>query len=191
MPRPSKFDRKQIIRAARLVARREGFRGVSARAVAKELGASTSVIYGHFDSVERLQHDLIAYTVQKHFFPIMPAVAAEGLRPLVHAFCRLGREDTWLAEQLSVSSQANPAWAAGRALLAQALGGLPRFAHLSEPERLALVSRFTMACVGVAICWAYGELTDIDAGYDAVVEPVMTSFLASPSGDDLLAGSAG
>ena len=189
MPRVSKYDRKQIIRAARVVARREGYRGVSARAVAKELGASTSVIYSHFDSVERLQQDMIAYTVRKHFIPIMPAVAAEGLRPLAHAFCGLGRDDTWLAEQINAGGGANPAWGMGRVLLAQALGMLPRFEHLTDGERLALVSRFTMAVVGLAICWAYGELTDIDAGYDAVVEPVMTAFLAAPSGENLLGGS--
>jgi len=68
------------------------------------------------------------------------------------------------------------------------LAGLPRYAHLDEEERLALVSRFTPACVGVSLSWAYGELTDIDAGYEAVVEPVIAHALEERSRENLLAG---
>jgi AcrR family transcriptional regulator len=188
VPRTAQYDRQDVIDAVIGVARRDGLRQVTARRVARELGASTSVLYREFDSVDAMRDAAIAHTIQAGFAPWMPRVPTEGLRAIVHGFCELGLRDTWLVEQLAVSPTAHPVWAAGRVAIAQMLAHHPRYAHLDDAERLALISRFTMACVGVALSWGYGELTDIDEGHDAVVEPVIAKVLAERPRDDLLAG---
>jgi len=188
MPRPAQHDRQDVIDAAIAVARAHGLRQVTARKVARQLDASTSVLYRMFPTVEALHDAIVAQVIERSFAPWMPRVATEGLRAIVYGFCEMGRSDPWLAEELAIRPNAHPVWAGGRTMLAQALVALPRYAHLDEAERLALVSRFTPACVGVSLSWAYGELTDIDAGYDAVVEPVIAHALAERPTDDLLAG---
>jgi hypothetical protein len=65
---------------------------------------------------------------------------------------------------------------------------MERYAHLDESERLALISRVTMPAVGLAVAAATGELTNVDAGYDAVVEPVIEHVLRTRPRDNLLAG---
>ena len=191
MPRPAQHHRHDVIDAAIAVARAEGFRQVTARKVAKQLGASTSVLYRMFPTVDALHDAVVAHVTERSFAPWMPRVATEGLRAIVYGFCELGRSDPWLVEELAVRPDAHPVWAGGRRMLAQSLVFLPRFADLDDDERVALVSRFTPACVGLSLSWAYGELTDIDAGYDAVVEPVIAHALATRPRDDLLAGRSG
>jgi hypothetical protein len=65
---------------------------------------------------------------------------------------------------------------------------MERFAHLDVDERLALISRVTMPAVGLAVAAATGELSDVDASYDAVVEPVIEHVLRTRPRDNLLAG---
>lgn len=174
--------------AAIAVARREGLRQVTARKVAKQLGASTSVLYRMFPAVDALHDAIIVHVIERSFAPWLPKVPTMGLRAVVYGFCEMGRNDPWVSEELAIRPDAHPVWAGGRTMIAQMLELLPRYAHLDDAERLALVSRFTPACVGVSLSWAYGELTDIDAGYDACVEPVIAHCLAERPSDDLLAG---
>lgn len=188
MPRPAEHDRQDVLDAAVAVARRDGLRQVTARKVAKQLGASTSVLYRMFPTIDALHDAMIEQVIARSFAPWMPKVATMGLKAIVYGFCEMGSSDPWLTEELAVRPNAHPVWAGGRQLIAQALVLRPRYAHLDEQERLSLVSRFTPACVGVSLSWAYGELTDIDAGYEACVEPVIAHALATRPRDDLLAG---
>jgi len=188
MPRPPKHDRDDVLAAAIAVARSDGLRQVTARKVAKQLGGSTSVLYRHFETIDALHEAMIGRVIQRGFAPFVPQVATAGLRSIVEGFCALGDTDPWLVEELAVRPAAHPVWAGGRVMLAQALALLPRYAHLDDAERLALISRFTPACVGLSLAWSYGELTDIDEGYAAVVEPVIAHCLAERPRDDLLAG---
>jgi hypothetical protein len=62
----------------------------------------------------------------------------------------------------------------------------PRFSHLDDNKRLALITRITIPAVGLALSNVYGELTDIDAAYAATVEPVIARVLEERPSDDLL-----
>jgi AcrR family transcriptional regulator len=52
------FDRDDIVAAAFSLLRREGWKAVSVRAVARELGASTMPLYSHVHSAEELEQEL-------------------------------------------------------------------------------------------------------------------------------------
>jgi len=191
MPRPALHDRSDVLQAAIEVARAHGLRQVTARKVARQLGASTSVLYRLFPTMPDLHDAVIATVIEQSFAPYVARVPTEGLRAIVVGFCELGRSDPWMTEELAIRPHAHPVWAGGRRMLARALADLPRYAHLDDEERLALITRFTPACVGLALSWTYGELTDIDVGYEAVVEPVIAHCLAERPRDDLLAGRRG
>ncbi|MFT6146038.1 MAG: AcrR family transcriptional regulator [Myxococcota bacterium] len=186
MARPRKFERAQVIQAALVVARRKGLRELTARNVAKELGGSTSVIYGRFASIEALQEALVEQVIGGAMPGLAPRVQEEGLKVVVWGLCRLAEQEPWLLEL--VDAKAHPVWSQARQTLAMILGSMERFAHLDVDERLALISRVTMPAVGLAVAAATGELSDVDASYDAVVEPVIEHVLRTRPRDNLLAG---
>ncbi len=186
MARPRKFERAQVVDAALIVARRKGLGEITARSVALELGGSTSIIYGRFESIEALQAALVEQVIGGALPALMPRVQEEGLKVVVWGLCTLAEREPWLLEL--IDAKAHPIWSQARQMLAMILGTMERYAHLEEDERLALISRVTMPAVGLAVAAATGELTDVDAGYEAVVEPVIAHVLRTRPRDNLLAG---
>lgn len=58
MPSQKRITRGAIIRTATDILRREGYQGVNARKIAKELGCSTQPIYSEFGNMEELKAEL-------------------------------------------------------------------------------------------------------------------------------------
>lgn len=58
MKQPRVFERSDIVETALELIRRDGWRAVTARNIAKHMGSSTMPIYSHMKSLEMLEHDL-------------------------------------------------------------------------------------------------------------------------------------
>lgn len=59
MPPKNKFTRDQIIQAALGLVREQGLAGLTARALADQLGSSSKVIFGQFENMEDLTRSVI------------------------------------------------------------------------------------------------------------------------------------
>ena len=59
MPPKPRFQTEDIVQAAFAVVRREGWPGLSARAIAKELNASTSPIYAYLSSMQAIEEAVV------------------------------------------------------------------------------------------------------------------------------------
>lgn len=188
MGRPARYDREQIIDATLAIARREGLREVTARRIAKELGASTSVIYGRFDSVDAIRDAAIGRVLGTGTARLVQEMQTHGLKVIVVALCTLGQREPWLFQSVDLGERSHPGWAASRLALAQVMGTMEDYAHLELDERLAIVSRVTVVAVGMAISAAVGDLTDLDSAYRSLVEPVIEHARRTRPRDDLLAG---
>ena len=59
MPPKQKFSREDVIDAAFAIVRRQGWKGLSARAIAKELDASTRPVYDYFQSMKHIEKEVV------------------------------------------------------------------------------------------------------------------------------------
>ena len=59
MPPKQRFSREDVVDAAFAVVRREGWPGLSARAIAKELNSSTRPIYDHLESMKHIEDEVV------------------------------------------------------------------------------------------------------------------------------------
>lgn len=59
MPPKAKFEKESIINAAFEVVRKEGWEGLSARSIARELNSSTGPIYSHLKSMKILEEEAL------------------------------------------------------------------------------------------------------------------------------------
>lgn len=65
MVRKSQFSREDVVNAAFLVVRKVGIDQLSARHVARELGASTAPVYSNFENMEKLEEAVYARAAAK------------------------------------------------------------------------------------------------------------------------------
>ena len=63
MPPNFKFKKNEIIQAAFDIVRKQGWKGLSARAVAKTLNASSKPIYAYFQSMAELEEEVVKKAV--------------------------------------------------------------------------------------------------------------------------------
>ena len=63
MPPKFKFKKNEIIQVAFDIVRKQGWKGLSARSVAKELNASSKPIYGYFQSMAELEKEVVKKAV--------------------------------------------------------------------------------------------------------------------------------
>ena len=63
MPPKFKFRKKEIVLAAFDIVRKDGWKGLSARSIAKNLGSSTKPIYGYFKSMAQLEEAVVKKAV--------------------------------------------------------------------------------------------------------------------------------
>lgn len=59
MPPKQKFSAEDVIEAAFQIVRRDGWKGLSARAIAKELDASTRPVYDYFQSMKHIEREVV------------------------------------------------------------------------------------------------------------------------------------
>ncbi len=70
MPPKTIYDKDDIIEAAFNIAKEEGFKGITARSVAKYLGCSVAPIYVNFETIEDLTEAVIkrVFDLSQHLF---------------------------------------------------------------------------------------------------------------------------
>lgn len=103
MPPKFKFTKEEIINAALNVTRKNGLSGLTARALAAELGCSVKPIFGLFKSMEEVQQAVFtsAHNLYQHFLQEnmkkgqYPAYKASGM-----AYIRFAKEETELFKLL-------------------------------------------------------------------------------------------
>lgn len=59
MPPKQKFSAQDVIEAAFQIVRRNGWKGLSARAIARELNASTRPVYDYFQSMKHIEIEVV------------------------------------------------------------------------------------------------------------------------------------
>ncbi len=64
MPPKFKFTRNQIIDTAFNLVRRNGWNSLTTRSIAQELGSSARPIYSYFDSMEKLEEEIVKRAVK-------------------------------------------------------------------------------------------------------------------------------
>jgi len=84
MPPKQRFSSDDVINAAYSIVRRDGWQGLSARTIAKELNASTRPIYNHLQSMQKIEE----------------AVVEKALADFVAFITRERTGDQWLDQAL-------------------------------------------------------------------------------------------
>lgn len=59
MPPKQKYSADDVVEAAFAIVRRHGWKGLSARAIAKELNASTRPVYDYFQSMKHIEKEVV------------------------------------------------------------------------------------------------------------------------------------
>ena len=84
MPPKQRFSSEDVVDAAYAIVRRDGWQGLSARTIAKELNASTRPIYDHLQSMKKIED----------------TVVEKALADFVECITRERTGDTWLDQAL-------------------------------------------------------------------------------------------
>lgn len=66
MPPTKKFQREEIVEHAYKIVEKEGFEGLNARRIAKELGASVQIIYHNFSDMNELNEEVYEKIFNKY-----------------------------------------------------------------------------------------------------------------------------
>ena len=72
MPPNFKFKKNEIVQAAFDIVRKQGWKGLSARAVAKALNASSKPIYAYFQSMAELEEEVVKKAVDLLYDYMVP-----------------------------------------------------------------------------------------------------------------------
>ncbi len=185
MPPRVRFDRDAVLRAALSVAREEGLGAVTARAVAKALGASTAPVSAAFDGMPALVHALVVHLAERLRASVDDAAGGDPLQGGALAFARFARDEPRLYEALFlVPHEVPPDWVGLRRSFAAGLEAVPRYAALSPRARDALAWRATVVAHGLGVEVWSGRLSRVDDAalrrlIAELVEPVVAAYLAS------------
>ncbi|MEC7520915.1 MAG: TetR/AcrR family transcriptional regulator [Myxococcota bacterium] len=184
MPPKPRFDRDTVLDAAMEVARRDGFAAVTARSVAKALGASTAPVTSYFDNMESLGRAVVGRVVEALIRRISETEGEDPLHVAAFAMARFAADEPRLYEALFlVPHAAPPDWVALRRGFAEGMGEAPRYAALSTRDRDAVAWRASVVTHGICIeVWSGRWAKTSDAALRRLVadlvEPVVARFLA-------------
>lgn len=159
MPPKKRYTAEHILDAALAVTRAAGIDAVTARSVATELGASTGPVSTCFSSMELLHEALmdriIAIFVARASRPL-DATDADPLLAAGVAWLRFAAEEPRLYEAVFLRRHPWQAkWGPVRRAMAQRMATHPRYAHLDDRARFALVGRASIVMHGVGLeIWA-------------------------------------
>ncbi len=151
MPRRTVFDADAVVDAALAVLRRSGVGAVTARAVARELGASIAPVYSALGSMEaleqaltaRMRTELLAYTRRpytSHPFLNMGMGIVVFAREEPQCYRALFLDGPHIKQNLE----------AVRAQLVEDMGRIPHLAHLPRSVRLDLYTKLSVYTHGLA-----------------------------------------
>ena len=137
MPPKFKFSREEIINHAANIVRRQGISGLTARALAAELGSSPKPIFGLFQNMEEVQQEVIRYAnslyltyVQKGMTnPDYPPYKGSGL-----AYVQFAKEEKELFKLLYMRDRTGESIAENREEIRPQLDIIMKKLGISEDE---------------------------------------------------------
>lgn len=185
MPPKTKYTAESVLEAALKVVEEEGFAGVSARTVARTLGASTAPVSSAFENMQSL-HDAVIRAIIEQLLAAVAAheaTDADPLRAASFAIARFTADHPRFYEALFLHPHDPPPdWAALRASFSRPLGNSPRYAHLNARQRDALAWRASVVTHGICVeIWSgrWARTTD-DALWrlvDQLVDPIIDAAM--------------
>ena len=184
MPRKTRFTREAVLDAALSVVRSEGLANVSARTVARALGASTAPVSSAFANMQALGDAVVAAIVDALLAAIAATEGPDPLRSAALAMARFTADQPRYYEALFLHTHASPPdWVALRTGFSGPLGASPRYAALDARERDALAWRASVVAHGMCIeIWSGRWTRTSDAALwrlvDQLVEPVIQAAVA-------------
>lgn len=184
MPPKTRYTRQKVLDAALEVVRTEGLRGVSARTVAKALGASTAPVSAAFENMQALTEAVVAALIEALLVEIDATEAPDPIRAAAFAMARFTADHPRYYEALFLHPHASPPdWVAVRGRFSGPLGTSDRFRHLDRRQRDALAWRASVVAHGICIeIWSGRWTRTSDRALwrlvDQLVEPILGSFLA-------------
>ena len=157
MPRLPRFSKEDIVAAGLRIVRSSGFEAVSARALGKELGTSSSPMFTMFKDMNEVM-DAIRTAAEKIFIGRMkgvtdyfPAFKEFGLRLVAFA-----REDSNVFQMLFLGKDARPEIA--ECIARECLGAVEQgYGLTSEQSELLFRQMWPVACGIAVLCVKYPE----------------------------------
>ena len=185
VPPRARYSRTGILDAAVALTRADGIRTVTARGLATALGCSTGPVFTHFASMDALHEQLM-----DRIIALFVAVAngTEHADPLVGAglgWLRFASEERRLYEAVFLTQHPwHAKWGPVRRRLAQRMATHPRYAHLDDAGRFALVGRASIIMHGLGVELWSGRLAprspaDHERLLEELVGPVVTAALTN------------
>ena len=183
MPPKSRYTPDVVLDAAIGVVRESGLRAVSARSVAKALGASTAPVGAAFASMQLLVEAVVERLLGQLVAAVDTTDGPDPLRAAAFAFARFTADTPNFYEALFLLPHATPPdWVRVRRSWAERLDRHERFSALTPRQRDALAWRASVVTHGICIeIWSgRWERTD-DAALrrlvDQLVEPITATYL--------------
>jgi AcrR family transcriptional regulator len=185
MPPKIKYTPEIVLDAALRIVQNEGITGVSARTVARELGASTAPVSTAFENMQALSDAIVEAIIRKLLDAIDSTEASQKdpVRGAAFAFARFTADTPRFYEALFLHPHETPPdWAALRNGFSKPLGDCERYAHLSAKARDALAWRASVVTHGICIeIWSGRWTKTTDKALwrlvDQLVEPIIESAL--------------
>ena len=183
MPPKTRYTRDAVLAAALEVVRAEGLRAVSARTVARQLGASTAPVSAAFDSMQGLTDAVVQRLLALLAAEIEAADGPDPLRAAVFAFARFTAQQPTFYEALFLHTpDPPPDWVRLRRSFAERFDPSDRFRGLSVRQRDALAWRASVVAHGICIEIWSGRWPKTDEGslrrlVDQLVEPIAVAYL--------------
>ncbi len=184
MPPKTRYTREAVLDAALRVVRRDGLRGVSARSVAKTLGASTAPVLAAFETMQALTDAVVATLIEELAAAIDATEGSDPIRAAAFATARFTADHPRYYEALFLHPHASPPdWVAIRGRFSSPLGESDRFRHLGTRQRNALAWRASVVAHGICIeIWSGRWTKTTDAALwrlvDQLVEPIIEAMSA-------------
>lgn len=179
MPPKTRYTREAVLDAALRVVRSEGLRGVSARTVAKALGASTAPVLAAFATMQALNEAVVAALIDQLVAQIDETEASDPIRAAAFAMARFTADRPHDYEALFLHPHPSPPdWVALRRRFSDPLGDSERFQHLDRRQRNALAWRASVVAHGICIeIWSGRWTRTGDAALwrmvDQLIEPII------------------
>jgi len=183
MPPKVRYTREGVLGAALEVVRRDGLRAVSARSVAKVLGASTAPVSACFGSMQELNEAVVAKLIDRLINLIETTEGPDPLRAAAYAMARFTADaPTFYGALFLERHPTQPDWVRLRRGFSSRLDRSPRFQRLDERQRDALAWRAGVVAHGICIeIWSgRWDRADDDGLWrlvDQLVEPVIAAYV--------------
>ncbi|MFN3199554.1 MAG: TetR/AcrR family transcriptional regulator [Bradymonadia bacterium] len=184
MPPKTRYTREVVLDAALKVVRDTGIRGMSARSIAKALGASTAPVLAAFENMQALTEAVVAALIDELLAAVDATEATDPIRGAVFAMARFTANRRNEYEALFLHPHASPPdWVAVRARFSEPLAEAEGFHHLTPRQRNALAWRASVVAHGICIeIWSKRWTQTSDEALwrvvDQLVGPIIEGMLA-------------